>query len=60
MGEHDENEERWVMLGQAENGQYLVVIHTVQYPSPADIAVRIISARVADRDEIRDYEEMPR
>lgn len=59
-GEHDENEERWVMLGQAENGQYLVVIHTVQYPSPADIAVRIISARVADRDEIRDYEETPR
>lgn len=58
--EHSENEERWVMLGRAENGQYLVVVHTVRHTSPADIAVRIISARTADRDEIRDYEETPR
>ena len=58
--EHSENEERWVMLGQAENGQYLVVIHTVRHTSPGDMTVRIISARVADRDEVRDYQETPR
>lgn len=58
--DHSENEERWVMLGRAENGQYLVVIHTVRHTSATDIAVRIISARTADRDEIRDYEETPR
>ena len=58
--EHSENEERWVMLGRAENGQYLVVIHTVRHTSPSDMTVRIISARVADRDEVRDYQETPR
>lgn len=58
--EHSENEERWVTLGQAENGQYLVVIHTVRHTSPSDILIRIISARAADKQEIRDYEETPR
>ena len=57
---HSEHEERWVTLGRAENGQYLVVIHTVQHTSPSDMLVRIISARVADRDEVRDYEDTPR
>jgi len=28
--EHSENEERWVTLGQADNGQLLVVAHTYQ------------------------------
>lgn len=26
--EHSEDEERWVTLGRAENGKYLVVVHT--------------------------------
>ena len=58
--EHSENEERWVTLGRAENGQTLVVIHTSQWIETAEIKVRIISARKADRDEIRDYENVPR
>ena len=58
--EHSEHEERWVTLGRAENQQTLVVVHTSDWSKPAEIKVRIISARKADRDEIRDYENMPR
>jgi hypothetical protein len=58
--EHSENEERWVTFGQGENGQYLVVIHTFQEIGPTEFAVRIISARTADAQEIKDYEDTPR
>lgn len=58
--EHSEDEERWVTLGRTENGQYLVVIHTFAKVSAAEIHIRIVSARAADRQEIRDYEETPR
>ena len=58
--EHSEHEERWVTLGRAENQQTLVVVHTSDWNEPTRIKVRIISARKADRDEIRDYENMPR
>ena len=58
--EHSENEERWATLGQAENGQHLVVIHTFEQTSPTDATIRIISARPAERAEIKDYEDSPR
>ena len=58
--EHSENEERWATLGLAENGQYLVVIHTFEQTSPTDATIRIISAREAERAEIKDYEDTPR
>ncbi len=58
--EHSEQEERWVTLGQAENGQTLVVIHTARWLKPTEIAVRIISARKADPAEYRDYMNVPR
>lgn len=58
--EHSENEERWATLGAAENGQYLVVIHTFQQTSPTEVRIRPISARAATRREIEDYEETPR
>ena len=57
---HSESEERWITLGHAENGQHLVVIHTSTWIAPTDMKIRIISARKADRDEIRDYGEVPR
>jgi uncharacterized DUF497 family protein len=57
---HSEDEERWVTLGRTENGQYLVVVHTFAQVSEAEIHIRIVSAREADRQEIRDYEEAPR
>lgn len=58
--EHSDQEERWITLGRAENGQYLVVVHTFHHTGPVDVAVRIISARKADRDEINDYLNTPR
>ena len=58
--DHSEREERWVTLGQAENGQPLVVIHTFQQTIPTKIDVRLISAREATRREIQDYQETPR
>lgn len=58
--DHSENEERWVTFGRGENGQYLVVIHTFQEISPTEFAVRIISARTADAQEIKDYQDTPR
>ena len=58
--EHSEDEERWVTLGRTENGQYLVVIHTFAQVNAAEIRIRIISARAADGQEIRDYEQAPR
>ena len=58
--EHSENEERWITLGQAEDEQYLVVIHTHEVITATEVRIRIISARKADRQEIRDYENAPR
>lgn len=58
--EHSDDEERWVTLGLAANGQCLVVVHTVTEMSETDVLIRIISARKADRDEQRDYVETPR
>jgi uncharacterized DUF497 family protein len=58
--EHSDNEERWVTLGRAGDGRTLVVVHSSVQTLPTEIRVRIISARRADRDEIRDYEDVPR
>ena len=54
--EHSESEERWVTLGQSENGKLLVVIHTYHEISAKAVAVRIISARPATKHEQRQYE----
>jgi hypothetical protein len=59
-GPHSESEERWASIGQAENGQYLVVIHTFAHTSQTDVAIRVISARKATKQEVRDYEQTPR
>lgn len=58
--EHSEFEERWVSIGQAENGQTLVVVHTFIPVDAQHIEVRLISARKADKQERRDYEQAPR
>ncbi len=52
-----ENEERWITLGQTENGSLLVVVHTYQESSDTEAVVRIISARPATNHEQRDYEK---
>jgi uncharacterized DUF497 family protein len=57
---HSEHEERWVSIGRTENAQTLVVIHTSAWIESTTIKVRVISARKADRGEVRDYENTPR
>lgn len=54
--EHGESEERWVTLGQAKNGELVVVIHTHQEIGTNSAEVRIISARRATKPERRQYE----
>jgi uncharacterized protein len=58
--DHSDEEDRWVTIGTANNGQTLVVIHTSHYPQPNLIRTRIISARLANRDEIHNYQNTPR
>ena len=53
--EHSESEERWVTMGQARNGQLIVVCHTSHRHEDA-WKVRIISARPATRNERRAFE----
>ena len=58
--EHSDDEERWVTLGCAQSGQVLVVVHTSESISDTELHIRIISARKADRQELHNYEHMPR
>jgi uncharacterized protein len=57
--EHSIDEERWVTIGCAQNGQVLVVVHTSVEVSATEQHIRIISARRADPAEVRNYEQMP-
>ncbi|MHB1587441.1 MAG: BrnT family toxin [Acidiferrobacteraceae bacterium] len=57
---HSDDEERWITLGRTQNGQTLVVVHTSESISTTEWRIRIISARKADRQELRDYEQAPR
>jgi uncharacterized protein len=51
--EHSDDEERWVTMGFSHRQRLLVVVHTEDDQE----IVRIISARPADPDERREYEE---
>lgn len=55
--EHSEDEERWVTIGQADNGAHLVVVHAFTPNGPDTALVRIISARAATRRERQAYRE---
>jgi len=50
---HSYGEERFVILGLSEGFRLLVVVHTEQ----DEERIRLISAREADRDERRKYEQ---
>lgn len=54
--EHNETEERWITMGQAEDSQLLLVIHTHIEHANNTATVRIISARQATKHEQRQYE----
>lgn len=54
--DHSKTDERWLTLGQAENGMLLVVVHTYEEFDAGGASVRIISARSATKRERRQYE----
>jgi uncharacterized DUF497 family protein len=49
--DHSDDEERFVLLGQSFRGRLVVVVHTGRAER-----IRIISARIATRNERRTYE----
>ncbi|MGB3126774.1 MAG: BrnT family toxin [Pseudomonas sp.] len=51
--DHDHGEERWVSVGTDAKGRVLVVAYTYRDPN----FVRIISARLASKNERRQYRE---
>ena len=55
--EHSEDEERWITIGRAANGQSLLVVHTWIDTGDSSAHVRIISAREAKNSERQSYEE---
>jgi len=50
--DHSEGEERFILLGQAITNRLIVVVHIEQHDR-----IRIISARMATKQESRTYEE---
>jgi len=50
------DEDRWITLGQVNGQHYLVVVHTYHNHQDATVTIRLISARLATKLEIRQYE----
>jgi len=55
--DHSDQEDRWITLGKADNGQLLVVVHTHQEAGPTEATIRLVSARRAKPHEQRNYEQ---
>ena len=55
--EHSEMEVRWFSIGCAFNGTILAVVYRWSEVDPTTTKIRIISARKATQNEIRQYEE---
>ena len=53
---HSENEDRWITLGVTKSRTIIVVIHTYNELNSNDIKIRIISARKATKNEIKQYQ----
>ena len=56
-GESSNDEYRWVTLGQIKGQHYLVVVHTDHSPNKDTVTIRLISARPATKNEVRQYEQ---
>lgn len=57
--EDDSNpeEDRWITLGEVQGRHYLVVVHTYRNVQQDTVTIRIISARPATRNEIKQYQK---
>ena len=54
--EHSEREERWLTLGLDRTGVLLVVSHTFRAETESSARIRLISARKANKSEVKQYE----
>lgn len=54
--EHSKAEERWVTIGRDSRGRVVVLVHTFSRVSAEEWKVRVISARKANKREVRQYE----
>lgn len=52
----NDDEDRWITLGQANGQHYLVVVHTYRNQNEEAVRIRLISARPANKHEIKQYE----
>jgi uncharacterized DUF497 family protein len=52
----EDDEERWITLGQSSGQYYLVVVHTYRSNQENTVTIRLISARHATKHEIKHYE----
>jgi uncharacterized DUF497 family protein len=53
--EHSLTEDRWITIGKDKNDIPLVVIHTFRETDTDNCVIRIISARRATKQEIKQY-----
>lgn len=54
--DHSADEDRWITIGKDNNEILLVVIHTFRQESLDEKTIRIISARKAIKNELKQYE----
>ncbi|MBI3712203.1 MAG: BrnT family toxin [Burkholderiales bacterium] len=57
---HSQYEERWHTMGYDTRGSILLVTHTYQSTSLHTARIRLISARLANKQERRFYADEPR
>lgn len=53
--DHSTEEDRWITIGKDSNGSTIVVIHTFKEKTKLETNIRIISARKATKNEIKQY-----
>jgi uncharacterized protein len=54
--EHSQDEDRWITLGLERTGTLLVVCHTYREETETRAMIRIITARKATKNEVKQYE----
>lgn len=58
--DHSTDEDRWVTMGKDRAGRLLVAIHTFSSKSKGPCLIRMISAWIATKNEVKQYEgDMP-
>ncbi len=55
--ESTEDEDRWITLDLINGHHYLVVVHTFRNNDNDAVIMRLISARPANKHEVRQYEQ---